>query len=143
MNKTTRNVFPASKSICLENFCFRSLAQASLRSPFYLSSILISMKGAFQSIWGTAPFNFSFLKQEKCHLISEKHFICICLQFHILIHSIPFRNKSWKTKIHGMICTSYNQWKQNVATRPSKYGLNFVKSRDLNFFKTKFQGKVS
>ena len=82
-------------------------------------------------------------KREKYLLISKKHFICICLQFHILIHSIPFRNKSWKTKIHGMICTSYNQWKQNVATRPSKYGLNFVKSRDLNFFKTKFQGKVS
>ena len=46
--------------------------------------------------WKTAPFNFSFLKQEKYHLISKKHFICIGFEIHILFHCLLFRNKSLK-----------------------------------------------
>ena len=46
--------------------------------------------------WKTAPFNFSYLKQEKYHLISKNHFICIGFEIHIFFHCLLFRNERLK-----------------------------------------------
>ena len=75
--------------------------------------------------WETAPSNFSFLKHEKYHLISKKHFIHIWFEIQILFHCLLFRNIKFGRRI-DYLCSFHQHHHYHHPHRRRRHHLENV-----------------